>query len=463
VAVALLASRRRELRAACGAAGSAARAALLLAPGLLLLAWGRFVSAPELALLGALAMAFGAAYAVAGFRLLRWLAVPLGLLAFAVPAPGAVVNRVIHPLQLWTADYAAALLRPLAVSALQTADVIRTPSHNFLVIEGCSGLGSIEVLTFLALAWAWQTRASLRQGLVLVAAAPAIAFALNGFRVASLVLFPEAGVWSDHTTQGVAAFALGALAIALLDRFVVRRELPGEEPPAAPAGRPARRPPAALAAWLGAAALASLLVPRYAAAPLPTRGPLLPAVPAPWTAEDQAIDTLYLGSVHYERAEQRSYRLAPEAVERLRLGPEPVGVLVAEDGRGSGTTSLRSPKLELPGRGWKAESRGSAELPGGYAAERVVARGEARRALTYTVYLGLGGVLEEGLRGFLSLDRSPLRRPERAHVLRISTELAGSDREARRAERRIREVFRLLEPRIEGLQPRRSVAPRESG
>jgi exosortase len=464
VAAALVLSRARELRAACGAPGAAALASGLLAPGLALLAWGRFVAAPELSLLGALAMALGSAYALGGGRLLRFLAVPLGLLAFAVPAPGAFVNRVVYPLQLWTADYTSFLLRPLPVSALQSADVIRTARHNFLVIEGCSGLGSMEVLSLLALAWAWQTRATWRQGLVLVAAAPAIAFGLNGFRVASLVLFPESGVWSDHTTQGVVAFAFGALGIALLDRFVVRRNPPEEAPPSpVSAGRASARPGALHAAWLAAAALASLAVPRYALVPLPSRGPLLPETEAPWTSEDPPVDPLYLGSVRPERSAQRRYLLAPEAGERLRLGPEAVSVFVAEDGRLEGTTSLRSPKVEVPGRGWKAESRSAAELPGRYRAQRVVARGEARRALSYTLYLGVGGTLEEGLRGFLSLDRSPFRRLERAHVVRISTEIAAAAGGERRAERRLGEIFRRLQPRIEALEHRAAESPGEGG
>ena len=137
-------------------------------------------------------MAIGVAWLASARASRASLALPLGLLGFAVPVPGALVNQVVYPLQLWTASYAHALLELLGVTTLQSADVIRTPSHNFLVIEGCSGLGSMEVLTLLALAWAWQTRASLpAAGSCSSLAAPLIAFVLNGFRVVGLVRVPE--------------------------------------------------------------------------------------------------------------------------------------------------------------------------------------------------------------------------------------------------------------------------------
>lgn len=464
VVAALLASRWRDLRAALGSPGSLALASLLLAPGLALLAWARFVSAPELALLGTVAMALGTAYALHGGRLLRLLAVPLALLLFAIPAPGALVNQVVYPLQLWTADYAAALLRPLPLSALQSADVIRTPSHNFLVIEGCSGLGSMEVLTLLALAWAWQTRNTFREGLALVLAAPPIAFALNGFRVVSLVLLPDAGFWSNHTTQGVVAFALGALAIALLDRFAVRRGARAEEgaAPAPRASLPAR-PPLGLLLWLGAAALASLVVPRYAAPAYATYGALLPETLPHWSSEERPIDALYLGSVRTDRAALRTYTIAPDAPARPRIGSEPVGAFVAEDARQNRATSLLSPKLELPGRGWRAEQRTLHDLPGRTVAARVVARGEARRALSYTLYLGLGTPFEEALRAFLALDRSPFRWPERAHAVRLTTELPPDAGAERLADRRLVELFQGIRPRLEALQQKRAQSPREGG
>jgi exosortase len=457
VALALLASRRAELRAAVGAPARPLGPSLLLAPGLALLAWGRFVSAPDLALLGTLAMAIGGCGLAFGARLARLVAVPLGLLVFCVPVPGALVNQVVYPLQLWTASYAQALLQLLGVATFHTADVIRTSTHNFLVIEGCSGLGSMEVLALLALAWAWQTRASFGHGLALVLAAPLIAFALNGFRVAALVVFPDSDVWSVHTTQGVVAFALGTLLIALLDRLLTRRK---PEAPAAAALPPAAWPAAprrVLLAWLGAAAVASLL-PRYEQPSLRIGGTLLPETLGEWTSSEVEIDRLYLGSVRFSRAAHRRYSRDPATPLVAVEGPEPVTAFVGEDATRSGSTSLLSEKLALPGRGWTLDAREALEIPGGGTAHRVLARIESRRVLAYTLSYGLGSVAEETLRAFLALDRSPWRRPRAAYLLRVSTQVAPEANGERRAERRILGLLRILR---EGLEPLTGMPGRE--
>jgi exosortase len=451
IAAALLFSRRADLRAALGAPGSLVAASALLAPGLALLGWGRFVSAPDLALLGTLAMALGAAWLAGGPRLAKLLAIPLGLLLFALPVPGALVNQVVYPLQIVTADYAYAILDAIGALAMQTADVIRTPNKTFLVIEGCSGLGSMEVLSLLALAWAWQTRASLREGLALVLAAPAIAFFLNGFRVVGLVLFPDSELWSVHTTQGIVVFALGALAIAGLDRLLRR----APEEPVTPAPlRAWPRPSAALGLWLAAATLVSLLVPRFTPEGLGAPRELLPAALPGWTGEEIPIDHLYLGSVRFDRDAAREYRAEKPPPASTSGAPVRVSAFIGESDRRSRATSVISPKNRLPGRGWRIESVEPEILPGRIHAEKVTARLEGRRILAYVWYVGLEGPWREALRAFLGLDQSPFQRSRRAYAVRLWTDLSPGPIEARYAARRVRATLRALGPQLDGLEKR---------
>jgi exosortase len=453
VAAALLFSRRGELRAAIGSPGSALGSALLLAPGLALLGWGRFVSAPDLSLLGVLAMALGAAWLAFGPRLARLVAVPVALLAFSVPIPGAIVNQLVYPLQLATASYAYGLLGLLGVATFHAADVIRTASHNFLVIEGCSGLGSMEVLALLALAWGWQTRASFGHGLALFLAAPLIAFALNGPRVVGLVVFPDSDVWSVHTIQGVVAFAVGTLLIALLDRLLTRASAARQMRPAPVLGAAARQahPPAALYAWLGVAALASIAIPRFEARGLGAPRELLPASLPGWKGEEVAVDRLYLGSVRFENAASRRYRAEVPPPGTSQGETVRVTAFIGESDRRSRGTSIQSPKNRVPGRGWLAESVGAEPLPGGYRAERVVSMLEGRRTLAYVWYQGLGSPWSEALRAFLALDQSPWRRDRRAYVVRLYTELLTGPGAERAASRRVLAALRGLRPSLEGL------------
>jgi len=366
---------------------------------------------------------------------------------------------------MWTADYSFWLLQRLGVTVLQLGDVLRTPSHNFLVIEGCSGLGSIEVLAMLALAWAWQTGAGFRHGLALVAAAPPIAFALNGFRVVGLVLYPDSDVWSVHTTQGIVTFALGTLCIALLDRWLEGRR--GPEPAAgevadaaasateAPAAAPARvraalarpRPRAVVLAWLGAAALASVAL-RPFAAPSDVRGlDLLPeALPRFRAARPLEPDRLFLGSVRFTRTAYQAF--VPDPV---RAGAEPVAVFVGEDGRADRGTSVRSPKTSLPGRGWTIEERADVELSLGYRAERVVARDERSRILAARIHVGVASTASEALRAFLALDRSPFARRGHGYVVRLSTAIEPGPQGIPQAERRLRDALRGLDLHLKAL------------
>lgn len=452
VAVLLLVARRRELRAKLGPPGSPWLAAALLAPGLALLGWGRFVSAPDLSLVGALLMALGAALGCFGARLAGFVAVPLGLLVFAVPAPGALVNALVYPLQLWTSDYAFALANAVGVTALQATDVIRTASHTFLVVEGCSGLGSMEVLTFLAIAWAWYAGASFARGLVLALAAPLIAFALNGPRVLGLILAPENPFWSGHTTQGVVVFVIGALAIALLDSLLEPRE-PAPPPHAASAPWPARPAPA-VALALGAAALVSVLVPRYALPAALVPPELLPATAGPWRSTGTVdLDRLYLGSVQFTQSAHRRYVARPAPLGTAGAGePARADVFVGMDLRRTRGASPRSRKHRVAGRGWILESVRPEVFPGGMAGERVLARRDGERVLSWVWSVSIEGLWTETLRELLALDQSPWHRTDRAFVVRVSTEL--DDRpETAQAERRLRHLIRSLGRALPG--PRR--------
>lgn len=448
VAALLLYARRRELRAKLGPPGSPWLAAALLAPGLALLAWGRFVSAPDLSLLGVLLMALGAAVSCFGTRLARSVAVPLGLLVFAVPAPAPLVNALVYPLQLWTSDYAFALAKASGITALQASDVIRTSSHTFLVVEGCSGLGSMEVLTFLAIAWAWYVGASFGRGLVLALAAPLIAFALNGPRVLGMILAPDNPIWSGHTTQGVVVFAIGALAIAFLDRLLEPRE-----PAAQAASRGENgptRPALGVALAVGAAALASVLVPRYALPVAMVPPELLPETAGRWRSEGTIdLDRLFLGSVQFTQSAHKSYIADPAPFGTATAGePARADAFVGLDLRRTRDASPRSRKHRVAGRGWILESVRPEVFAGGMAGERVVARADRQRVLTWVWSVSIEGIWTETLRELLALDQSPWHRTDPAYVVRVSTGLSEGPEDLARAERRLRHLIGSFGPAL---------------
>jgi exosortase/archaeosortase family protein len=364
--------------------------------------------------------------------------------------PGVLVNEIVYPVQLATAKYAYGILTSIGVTSVRSADVIRTASHAFIVIEGCSGLGSMEVLTLLALAWGWQTKAPLWRSAALALAAPVIAFVLNGFRVVTLVLFPDNPIWSGHTVQGVVTFAIGALCIAALDRLLERAPHP-PAPHAPLTGTPPAKPPRALVAWFALAAVLSLALPRYELPAVEASGALLPdGELGPWKSSAAKVDLMFLGSIRFDRADRRVYLADPPPPGTSPNG-EPVRVeaFVGESWRRDRSLSLRSAKNCIPGRGWLVEQSTQIELASGQKAEHAVARSESRRLVSWTYYTGLDSPWIEAARSFLALDQSPFRRVDHAHVVRISTEILPAERDARSAERRLRFLHRAIEPYLD--------------
>lgn len=432
----LLLARRSDLVRAWGPAGSRVGSGLVLLLGVALAGWARFVSAPDLLIPALILAVLGLAWQAGGGRLAGFLAAPAALLLFAMPIPGILLNRVIFPFQLWTADYTFRLLEFLRVPVVQIADTLRTATNNFIVIEGCSGLGSMEVLTLLALAFAWYTRASLLQGTILVLAAPAIAFGLNGFRVVSMVLNPESDLVSVHTTQGLVAFAVGALCIALLDAVLVR-VLPSRR--AEVAARPVVAPslgPAALA-WLGLFAVVSLAVPRYEMPP-PQIPNLLPSPLAGYTDEELPTDRRFLGSVAFSLHDYRAYRPVEDP------GAPEVRVFVGGDDRRDRTRSFQSTKNRVPGTGWLVEEHTEKELAGRLPVLSVQARSNDARTLSYSTEWNVGGTAYETLRAVLALDQSPLAREDWGLVLRATTVLPPGPGGRVLAERRLAELLRAM-------------------
>jgi hypothetical protein len=131
------------------------------------------------------------------------------------------------------------------------------------------------------------------------------------------------------------------------------------------------------------------------------------------------------------------------AVARYELAGETVLVFMARDRRLRRNSSLLSPRNVVPGPGWEIEKRWLAEPEAGSVRFQAVLAGSfASRSLTYSTYEGLEGVLGEVVRATFATDRSFLRRPGEAKVLRLSTNVTPSARGATDAEARLEAFLR---------------------
>ncbi|MCA9512556.1 MAG: exosortase/archaeosortase family protein, partial [Myxococcales bacterium] len=205
--------RRRERLVAAMAEPAAWPAGIaLLGAGLVAFAWAMRTATPHLLAVSLACVGVGAAAVHCGTKGARLVALPALLLVFAIPIPAPLLAEVVYRFQLWTADYAGWLLFALGRSAYVSGDQILLAGDHFAVIEGCSGLRSVQTLTMVALLLVELFGRRGLHALAILVLAPLVAFALNGFRVLALILNPHSEVVAIHNLQGV-AILLGGLAI----------------------------------------------------------------------------------------------------------------------------------------------------------------------------------------------------------------------------------------------------------
>ncbi len=183
-----------------------------------------------------------------GWRLLRAVAVPLFLLALAIPVPTILFNKVAFPLQLFASRCAVWTMWMLDIPVLREGNVIElfplgsTTTKKLEVVEACSGIRSLMTLVTLAVVFAYFTGPSdeggtggrrferfrrLRAVLVVLAAVP-IAIITNAARVSGTGIlsrfygtevadgfFHEFSGWVIYVVAFLLLFAFGWL----LDRF----------------------------------------------------------------------------------------------------------------------------------------------------------------------------------------------------------------------------------------------------
>ena len=397
--------------------------AALAALGAGFFAWARLSGASDLLVPSLMANALGLACWVRGAAGGRVALGPVLFLLFAWPLPPPLLNQLVWPLQLWTAEAAGAFLGAVGVPALVETTVVTRPDGVFAVIENCSGFRVVELLA--AVAWLLRERVpggGARSWIPLLVAPP-LALLLNLLRVFAVVASPDPDAVNDHLVQGLVMLGGGTLALwGLASRLGgAGRGAPRPAPRAAASAPGLPRLPGLLAGALALAALSLLPAPRPGAGQAPVLPGRIPVEHAGWVARGVPPDPLFLGTVRFGESLSRLYTRGDERVVLF------VGRAAAADRR----TSPFSPKTLLPGMGWRLEQARSVRLDElGIEAESAVVERDGRRWLVYHWHRGDAGWIGESLRHGLAMDRVPLARRERA-VLRLATPLGPGRPDAR--------------------------------
>lgn len=105
-----------------------------------------------------------------GFRLLRFIAVPLLLFVLAIPIPAILFNKIAFPLQLFASRCAVWAMRLFDIPVLRQGNVIElmplnaTTPKKLEVVEACSGIRSLMTLVTLAVVFAYFTHPKRNDG-----------------------------------------------------------------------------------------------------------------------------------------------------------------------------------------------------------------------------------------------------------------------------------------------------------
>ncbi len=228
-------------------------------------------------------MLLGIAIYFFDFRILRTIAVPLLLLALAIPIPQIIFNRIAFPLQLFASKCAVSAMSFFQIPVLRQGNVIELmplgakEPKRLAVVEACSGIRSLMTLVTLAVVYAYFTRPnryardsraarqrraypsfSFWRAAILVAAAVPIAILTNALRVSGTGVlahyygtkvadgfFHSFSGWVIYIAAAALLFATGWL----IDRAApLFREFRGGLPPARSGSSPTLNNRAATAA-----------------------------------------------------------------------------------------------------------------------------------------------------------------------------------------------------------------------
>jgi exosortase len=429
--------------------GARGAALALLAIGVGLFVWAQLTRAADLLLPSLASNLLAFASATKGRAGCRAVLLPALVLLLGAPIPMPIRNELVWQLQNWSAGAATWAMQAAGRDVVLGGVLIRSGEYTFTVIESCSGLRGIEILTLVAVLIRELFATSGRRQWLLVLLAPGLGFVLNVLRVVAVVVVASsadpqaAGPGSeDHTPQGVAVLMVGTVLLYALGRGMAgsgwqRVHGARQRDPRTVRDTPQLR-------WRSAAVgLVALGAISVTVTPFRREQQLPPTLEIPkqrfgWSGEDLAPDRGFVGPLLPGHALYRHYekkaRTGPPRVVDLFVGFEVAGHRVS--------SRLFSSKIAVPGRDWSFdEARRSRVWALGIDADLAVASRESERALVYSWRVRDDGIWRETPRSMLALDSGPFRRQGRRAVVRLSTPLPNDGPVARDLAKKILDGF----------------------
>lgn len=451
--------RRKDIVHAFHGKGTPWNAMLYLVPGVCLFLWGHYVGVTDILHMSVLLVGFGAARFLSGKRLTRMIILPVLILVLATPLPGVLLNQIIFPFQLWEAEHSAWLLNAIGVPSSLAGDMIHMAGRNVRVAESCTALGFLKWLTIFALTYTYLFPVSRLYTVILILAAPVIAYMVNITRAFSLALNPKLEVLSIHTAQGVAFFLIGLSLLYAFDSILYR--ILSEDRRAGYANKTddsnesaacqKHRSLLVLVSIFLFMFIASFALPRWSSPSADMYKLDLAEELGDWElVATQPVNHSFLASVRYSSSLYRNYM----------KNNEPVSLFIGYDNRLRRHRSFLSDKNGYQGEMGMVEKHsvvdpGKPELY----AESILTGNGYSRFLIYYWYKGVESVSQEILYALLALDQSPFRRDDPALVIRVSTKVEPGQDGLKLAEKRLLDFIDDINTAEPGFAPPKKKGP----
>lgn len=191
----------------------------LLLFGLAMLFLSRTQDLITMEVLSELPVIAGCILLLAGWKVLKILAFPIGFLIFSVPAPGWMVDGATVPLKVFISDLVTKVLYAADYPIAQNGVVIMIGPYQLLMKDACAGMNSIFALSaigmFYIYAFRWESKV---RALILLATIIPITIVANFIRVIALVLIAYYGGVEliDGVLHDLTGIGLFVIAITLV-------------------------------------------------------------------------------------------------------------------------------------------------------------------------------------------------------------------------------------------------------
>lgn len=378
---------------------------LLIVAGLGLRLIGQLSTMPALVHYALLLVLYGLVLSLTGPRVFKRLMMPLFILVFMVPLPPVLSSQLSLQLQLLSSQIGVWIIRAAGISVFLEGNVIDLGSYQLEVAEACSGLRYLFPLMTLAFMIAYVFGGPLwRRATVFLSSIP-ITILMNSLRIGLIGITVDR--WGNrmaegflHEFEGLVIFLFSTAAVisvaVALRRLDTRSatavafagsgspqegSVPNRADSSETAFQTIPRSFIATAALVVLGVTAEFSIPeRPEIAPNRREFVDFPVSLGPWTGARDSLDKVYLDALQLDDYLLMNFRQTGSVA--------PVNLYVAYYRSQRNGMSVHSPRLCLPGGGWKIEKFEQYRVPGAngqsaFPVNRVVIEQGTQRELVY--------------------------------------------------------------------------------